>query len=155
MARTAEKRPRPLLPPLRQPPLLPGRKRFTGPCQAQNAKNSSEKGRALDARRRRSPDPTHALAHRNSPRAGPRSLPSSAWIGFALLYWIQSCRLPEKGTKLKPWGAAMIKIKTMGMMPRLRAIQWCRLRRDLPCRSLAPAMGTKGGGLATAILNLS
>ena len=106
--------------------------------------------RALDARRRQSPDPTDALAHRNSPRAGPRSLPSSAWIGFALLY----CRLPEKGTKMKPWGAAMIKIKTMGLMPRLGAIQWCRLRRDLPSRSLAPAMGTKGGGLATAILNL-
>ena len=35
--------------------------------------------RALDARRRWSPDPTDALAHRNSPRAGPRSLPSSAW----------------------------------------------------------------------------
>ena len=65
--------------------------------------------RALDARRRRSSDPTDALAHRSSPRAGPRSLPSSAWIGFALLY----SRLPEKGTKLKPWGAAMIKNKTM------------------------------------------
>ena len=55
---------------------------------------------------------------------------------------------------MKPWGAAMIKIKTMGLMPRLGAIQWCRLRRDLPSRSLAPAMGTNGGGLATAILNL-
>ena len=40
-----------------------------------------------------------------------------------------------------------------GMMPRLGVIQWCRLRRDLPSRSLAPAMGTKGGGKATAILN--
>jgi hypothetical protein len=54
----------------------------------------------------------------------------------------------------------MIKIqdyknKKMGMMPRLGAIQWCRLRRDLPSRSLAPAMGTKGGGMATAILNLT
>ena len=39
--------------------------------------------RALDARRRRSPDPTDALAHRNSPRAGPRSLPSSAWSRVA------------------------------------------------------------------------
>jgi len=55
---------------------------------------------------------------------------------------------------LKPRCAAMIKIKKMGMMPRLGAIQWCRLRRDLPSRSLAPAMGTKGGGKATAILNL-
>ena len=54
---------------------------------------------------------------------------------------------------LKPRCAAMIKIKKMGMMPRLGAIQWCRLRRDLPSRSLAPAMGTKGGGKATAILN--
>ena len=109
--------------------------------------------RALDARRRRSPDRRpcrRLLAHWNSPHAGPRSLPTSAWIGFALLY----SRLPEKGTKLMPWGAAMIKNKTMGMMPRLGAIQWCRLRRDLPSRSLAPAMGTKGGGLATAILNL-
>jgi len=56
---------------------------------------------------------------------------------------------------LKPWGGAMIKSKEMGnMMLRLGAIQWCRLRRDLPSRSLAPAMGTKGGGKATAILNL-
>ena len=62
-------------------------------------------------------------------------------------------RLPEKGSMLKPRGAAMIKNKTMGMMPRLGAIQRCRLRRDLPSPSLAPAMGTKGGGLATAILN--
>jgi hypothetical protein len=31
----------------------------------------------------------------------------------------------------------------------------CRLRGDLPSRSLAPAMGTKGGGMATAILNLN
>jgi hypothetical protein len=54
---------------------------------------------------------------------------------------------------LKPRCAAMIKIKKMGMTPRLGAIQWCRLRRDLPSRSLAPAMGTKGGGKATAILN--
>ena len=53
----------------------------------------------------------------------------------------------------------MIKIKKMGMMlgmmPRLGAIQWCRLRRDLPSRSLAPTMGTKGGGMATDILNLT
>ena len=54
---------------------------------------------------------------------------------------------------LKPRGAAKIKIKEMGMMPRLGAIHWCRLRRDLPSRSLAPVMGTKGGGKATAILN--
>jgi hypothetical protein len=51
-------------------------------------------------------------------------------------------------------GAAMIKKKTMGMMPRLGAIQWCRLRRDLPSRSLAPAMGTKGGELVTAIFSI-
>jgi len=108
-----------------------------------------ERPRVLDARRRRSPGPTDTLARRNSHRACPRSLPSSAWSRVALPY----CRLPEKGTMLKPWGAAMIKIKKMGMMPRLGAIQWCRLRRDLPSRSLAPAMGTKGGGKATAILN--
>ena len=56
---------------------------------------------------------------------------------------------------LKPRGAAMIKNKKMGMMPRLGAIQWRRLRQNLPSRSRAPAMGTKGGGLATAILNLT
>ena len=44
---------------------------------------------------------------------------------------------------MKPRRATMIKNKKMGMMPRLGAIQWCRL----------PAMGTKGGGKATAILN--
>ena len=36
---------------------------------------------------------------------------------------------------LKPWAlgrAATIKSKKMGMMPRRGAIQWCRLRRDLP-----------------------
>ena len=128
------------------------------PLSGPTRQNSSEKGRERTTRgaggRLRSPDPTmdptDALAHRNSPPAGPRSLPTSAWIGVALLY----SRLPEKGTKLKPWGAAKIKNKTMGMMPRLGAIQWCRLRRDLPSRSRAPAMGTKGGGLATAILNL-
>ena len=53
------------------------------PCLAPNAKNSSEKGRArprsLDSRRRRGRQtlPTDALAHRDSPCAGPRSLPSS------------------------------------------------------------------------------
>ena len=59
---------------------------------------------------RQTADPADALAHRNSPHAGPRSLPTSAWIGFALLY----SRLPEKGTKLKPWGAAMIKTRRWG-----------------------------------------
>ena len=46
--------------------------------------------RSLDARRRRLPDPTDALAHRNSPRAGPRSLPSSAWSRVALPYMYSS-----------------------------------------------------------------
>jgi hypothetical protein len=50
---------------------------------------------------------------------------------------------------MKPRGAGR-KIKTMGMMPRLGAIQWCRLRRDLPSRSLAPAMGTNRERLALA-----
>ena len=50
--------------------------RLTGPCLAQNAKSPQtrrEKGRARSTRgaRRRLPDPTDALAHRNSPRAGP------------------------------------------------------------------------------------
>ena len=150
MARTAETTSTTLAAAAPAAHLLPGQKSIDVPLSGpKRQKVVGEGPRALDARRRRSPDPTDALAHRNSPRAGPRSLPSSAWIGFALLY----CRLPEKGTKMKPWGAAMIKIKTMGLMPRLGAIQWCRLRRDLPSRSLAPAMGTKGGGLATAILN--
>ena len=48
--RAPQKRPRPLLPPPRQPPLLPGQNRLTCPCQAQNAKNSSEKGRARSTR---------------------------------------------------------------------------------------------------------
>ena len=56
----------------------------------------------------REPDPTPcSLAHRSSSRAGQRPLPSSAWISFALMY----SRLPEKGTKLVTWGAAMIKKK--------------------------------------------
>ena len=51
------------------------------------ARLGSREGRARSTRGgwRRSPDPTDASAQRNSPRAGPRSLPSSAWIGFALL----------------------------------------------------------------------
>ena len=137
------------------------------PLSGPKRQNSSEKGRARTTRgaggRQTLPGGPYILyrrldgpsVHRNSPhatltQAPDRTLPTSAWIGFALLY----CRLPEKGTKMKPWGAAMIKSKTMGLMPRLGAIQWCRLRRDLPSRSLAPAMGTKGGGLATTILNL-
>jgi len=50
MWRAPQKRPRPLLPPPRQPPLLPGQNRLTCPCQAQNAKNSSEKGCACSTR---------------------------------------------------------------------------------------------------------
>ena len=85
--RAPQKRHRPLLPPTRQPPLLPGRKRLTCPCQAQNAKTRRRRAaRARPARRRRSPDPTDTLAHRSSSRAGPRSLPTSAWISFALPY---------------------------------------------------------------------
>ena len=99
------------------------------PLSGPKRQNSSEKGRARTTRgaggrqtlpgggpymyRRLGPS-----VHRNSPhatltQAPDRTLPTSAWIGFALLY----SRLPEKGTKLKPWGAAMIKNKTMGMMP--------------------------------------
>ena len=40
-----------------------------------------------------------ALAHRDSPCAGPRSLPSSAWSRVAFPY----SRLPEKGTNLVTW----------------------------------------------------
>ena len=92
-----------------------------------------------------------ALAHRDSPCAGPRSLPSSAWIGFALPY----SRLPEKGTKLVTWGAAMIKKKTMWIKPRLRAIQPCQLRRAAPSRSLAPAGAPKAAGALKFELDLT
>ena len=85
-----------------------------GPLSGPKRQNSSEKAaRARHAAPAGSPDPTDALAHRDSPCAGPRSLPSTAWIGFALLY----IRLSEKGSKLKPGArAAMIKnkMKTMG-----------------------------------------
>ena len=57
-------------------------------------------------------------------------------------------RLPEKGTKLVTWGAAMIKKKTMWIKPRLRAIQPCQLRRAAPSRSLAPAGAPKAAGAA-------
>ena len=63
--------------------------------------------------------------------------------GIAILY-----RLPEKGTKLVTWGAAMIKKKTMWIKPRLRAIQPCQLRRAAPSRSLAPAGAPKAAGAA-------
>ena len=95
VARTAPppKRPRPLLPNScrrrASRPCCLAKNRLTCPCQAQNAKSRrrrAARGRALDARRRRSPNPTDALAHRNSPRAGPRSLPSSAWSRVALPY---------------------------------------------------------------------
>jgi len=66
--RTAEKRPRPLLPPPRQPPLLPGRKRSTGPCQAQNTKTR----RRRVARARRAA-PAVARPYR---RLGPSEQPS-------------------------------------------------------------------------------
>ena len=102
-----QKRPRPLLPPPRQPPLFPGQNRLTCTCQAQNAKTRRRRPRARSARcaapavtTRGSPDPTctGTSAHRSSTRAGPRSLQSSAWSGVALTY----CRLPEKGTMLSP-----------------------------------------------------
>ena len=85
-----------------------------------------------------------ALAHRDSPCAGPRSLPSSAWSRVAFPY----CSLREKGTKLVTLGAAMIKKKTMWIKPRLRAIQPCLLRRAAPSRSLAPAGAPKAAGAA-------
>ena len=73
--------PRPNILP-RQPPLLPGQNRLTCPCQAQNAKSPKlvvEGPRALDARRRRSPDPIPAplpivqdvyKQHSRMPRSG-------------------------------------------------------------------------------------
>ena len=77
----------PSAPDIELKPLLHGRRALVRP---KRPKLVGEGPRALVARRRRSPDPTDTLAHRNSPRAGPRSLPSSAWI--ALLY----CRLSMK-----------------------------------------------------------
>ena len=88
-----------------------------------------------------------ALAHRDSPCAGPRSLPSSAWSRVAFPY----SRLPEKGTNLVTWGAAMIKkielnhrlkktrhesVSRVDNKPRLRAIQPGQLRHAAPSRSL-------------------
>ena len=66
--RTPQKRHRPLLPPTRQPPLLPGRKRLTCPCQAQNAK--TRRRRAARARRAA---PAVARPYR---RLGPSEQPS-------------------------------------------------------------------------------
>ena len=122
------------------------------PLSGPKRQTSSEKGRARS---------THgAGGHQTLPAPRPivaalAHAPdrSSAWSRVALPYTGDVLNNAEKGTMLKPWGAAMIKSKTMGMMPRRGAIQWCRLRRVLPSRSLAPARGTKGGGLATAILN--
>jgi len=48
--RAPQKRPRPLLPPPSQPPLLPGQNRLACPCQAQKRQNSSKKGRACSTR---------------------------------------------------------------------------------------------------------
>ena len=48
--RAPQKRPRPLLPPPRQPPLLPGRKTIDGPLSGPKHQNSSEKGRARSTR---------------------------------------------------------------------------------------------------------
>ena len=45
-----QKRPRPLLPPPRQPPLFPGQNRLTCTCQAQNAKTRRRRPRARSAR---------------------------------------------------------------------------------------------------------
>ena len=61
-------------------------------------------------------------------------------------------RLPEIGTKLVTWGAAMIKKKTMWIKApaqrRVRAFQPCQLRRAAPSRSLAPAGAPKAAGAA-------
>jgi len=119
------------------------------PLSGPKRQNSSEKGRARSTRG----------------AGGRQALPTPWTIGAALAQAPdRSHRRPGavlhrrtvdflKRHDVEAPCAAMIKIKKMGMMPRLGAIQWCRLRRDLPSRSLAPAMGTKGGGKATAILN--
>ena len=88
-------------------------KTIDGPLSGQRRPNSSEAGRACSRRAALAVDQTllgtSTVAHRNNPCAGPRSLPTSAWIGFASPYR----RHPEKGTKMVTWGApAMIKKKT-------------------------------------------
>ena len=130
-------------------PCCLAKNRLTCPCQAHNAKNRRRKAARSRARSTRgadrSPDPTGTSAHRNtSTRACPRSLPSSAWSGVALPY----CRLPEKGTKLVTWGAAMIKKKTMIDVDKAPAQGYPALpvapRRALP---ISRAGGRpKGGG---------
>ena len=64
----------------------------------------------------------------------------------------------KKGTMLKPWGAAMIKKKTMSgsmwIKPRRRAFQPCQLRRAAPSRSLAPAGAPKAAGAAAIEIRL-
>ena len=87
---------------------LPPPKRLTGPCLAQDGQ--TRRRRAARARRA-APAVSRPYQHRSPPELSPctcpRSLPSSAWIGLALTY-----SLPENGTKLVYWGAAMIKMKT-------------------------------------------
>ena len=46
MRRAPQKRPRPILPPPRQPPLLPGQKSIDVPLSGPKRQNSSEMGRA-------------------------------------------------------------------------------------------------------------
>ena len=74
--RAPQKRHRPLLPPTRQPPLLPGRKRLTCPCQAQNGQKLVEEGsvsRAPRIARARRAAPAVARPYR---RLGPTEQPS-------------------------------------------------------------------------------
>jgi len=96
------------------------------PLSGPKRQNSSKKGRACSTRgaggRQALPTPWPvgtAIAH----------APDRSHRRPGAVLRCRTGRLPEKGTMLKPRGAAKIKNKKMGMMPRLGAIQWCRLRR--------------------------
>ena len=80
VARTAVTTSTTLLPPPRQPPLLPGQNRLTCPCQAQNAKNSPEKGRARA--RRAAPAVARPYRHLGPSEQPSRRPPTAPVVGL-------------------------------------------------------------------------